>query len=235
MNFFESHIFAPVLSVAEVIALEKQIEARGTPLLELMFRAGHSVSDWIIDQLRLHPRSSSVVVFCGSGNNGGDGWVVAGDLATKGYSVTIVTALPASKLTTEPARTAALRNYETNQQNSPELTVLITPDTDQLNTLLASSALVVDAMLGTGFSGESLKDPYASWAQAINAAKTERKHNLAIVAVDVPSGLSAQTGVSADHTIVADATITMLAYKPGLLTENGRKHCGDLILAKLSD
>ncbi|MCL1879127.1 MAG: hypothetical protein FWF71_00635 [Actinomycetia bacterium] len=280
----------PVLDVAEVVALEKRIESAGTPLLELMRRAGRSVSEWTVGQLQ---PNQSTVVLCGSGNNGGDGWVIADDLVRQGYPVALVTPCPAAELLAEPARTAAIEvgalgkyrpitehghcepdpqpvtplimaeprhcgpdpqsfalpvigktGYPALQSGTPvlggassnntTLDILVNPDTDQLVRLLDSAVFVVDAILGTGFNGSELREPYAAWVNAVNAARG-RHAGLTVVAVDVPSGLSAQTGKAATPTIMADATITMLALKPGLLGKEGQQHCGKLMLARIAE
>ncbi|MCL1847605.1 MAG: NAD(P)H-hydrate epimerase [Coriobacteriia bacterium] len=215
-----------VLSVDQIRELERQIVEQGTSLFELMQRAGHSVCDHVFT---ISAGAMPVVVFCGSGNNGGDGWVIAGELAKKGYSVVLVTARVAEALSAEPARTAAL---EVVARRLPGLTVCLNPSQGELARLLESAALVVDAILGIGSDGGSIKEPYAGWIEAINVAKAARE-NLYVVAVDVPSGLNAQTGAAACPTVVADATITMLAFKPGLLVESAKHYCGDVRLARL--
>ncbi|MEE0704989.1 MAG: NAD(P)H-hydrate epimerase, partial [Adlercreutzia sp.] len=100
---------ASVLDVAAVVALEQRIAKAGTSLLELMTRAGHAVAE---AATQLQPSGGGVVVLAGSGNNGGDGWVAAQDLADRGYAVTLVTKQAAPNLTAEPARTAPLRALE---------------------------------------------------------------------------------------------------------------------------
>jgi hydroxyethylthiazole kinase-like uncharacterized protein yjeF len=217
----------PVLNVDEVVALEKLIASRGTSLFELMQRAGHSVSRFIIDCV---DREQSVAIFCGSGNNGGDGWVIADDLCAHGYSVTLVTAQIAAFIKTEPAKSAAQKTLSFDHRN---LHVIIDPSQDQLDSLLSSTTVVVDAILGTGFSGDAVRNPYSTWISAINSKNAS--HDLMVVAVDVPSGLSAQTGHAADTTLTADVTITMLAYKPGLLLDSAKKYCGKLYLAKIAN
>lgn len=218
----------PILDVVEVVALEKRIEAEGTSLWELMRKAGQSVSAWIIEAIEA---PQSVVIFCGSGNNGGDGWVIADDLASRGYEVSLITSCAAEDLRAEPARTAAL---ETSARTNAALTILIHPDTGQLTSLLQSAAVVVDAMLGIGFDGASLKQPYASWVEAINEARSTND-DLIVVAVDVPSGLNAQTGAAAHPCISADVTITMIVCKPGLMQGEGIRNCGELRLARICE
>ena len=226
-----SNTCEPVLDVKDIIALEKRIEARGTSLLELMERAGLSVAQFIRE--RIDP-PATVTIFCGTGNNGGDGWVVADLLCTQGYSVSLVTTQAADNLKVEPARSAALEVAAKKHAGlHAGLSIHVDPSREQLAELIQASALIVDAVLGTGFAGSELKEPYRSWFELINSSRAA-KDDLVVVAVDVPSGLDAQSGKAADHTVAADTTITTLAYKPGLIPEHNRKYTGDIILAQIA-
>lgn len=99
----------PVMDVAEVVALEQRIAQEGTSLYTLMTRAGKAVAEAV----RQHaPVGSHIVVLVGSGNNDGDGWVAAEDLAEQGYDVALVTKAPAAEIKAEPAKTAALKAEE---------------------------------------------------------------------------------------------------------------------------
>ena len=224
---FKHRMLEPVLSVKEVTALEKRIEAQGTSLYELMHRAGLSVAQWI--RKTLEP-TGPVVILCGSGNNGGDGWVIADFLASWNYMVSLVTAHPADVLKAEPARTTAL---EVLAKEHAQLSFYLDPQEEQLANLIGQASVVVDSLLGTGFDGSLVKDPYNSWIVAVNEAKASKVGPL-VVAVDVPSGLSAENGKAAPSTVQADTTITMLSYKPGLLKESSRRFCGDIQLASIA-
>ena len=249
-----------VLDVDEVVALERAVAEDGTPLIELMDRAGRAVADevraWV-------PDPAPVVVLAGSGNNGGDGWVVARVLAEAGYPVTLVAPDLAERLHAEPARTTALEAFALAAENGLPLSVLIVPDADVLADAVDKAEAVVDALLGTGFSGDEIREPYASWIRAANRRRFEgtrvsgrgrhrkRAHERGdherprrslpakakdapfAVAVDVPSGLSAQTGAVARPAFAADATVTMLAFKPGLMTPGAVPWTGTVKLAKL--
>lgn len=249
-----------VLDVDQVAALERAVAADGTPLAELMDRAGRTVAEevraWV-------PDPAPVVVLAGSGNNGGDGWVAARTLAEAGYPVTLVTPDLAERLRAEPARTTALDAFAAAAADGLPLSVLIAPDADVLSDAVDRAEAVVDALLGTGFSGDEVREPYASWIRAANRRRFEgargkgrgrhrkRTHERGehererrslparvkdapfAVAVDVPSGLSAQTGAVARPTFAADATVTMLAYKPGLVARGAASWTGAVKLAKL--
>lgn len=235
---------APVLDVEDVRELERRIAEGGTSLQELMDRAGSAVAwrvEAILSQIEegAHPRIGkaeiracrpTIVILCGSGNNGGDGWVAAQLLAERGFDVCVISAKTPEELRAQPARDAALRAQSalaemggvTREGDDPlpvdndglsnrfPLT-LIRPDLQTLETLMEHAEVVVDAILGIGFTGGSVKEPYCDWIHLAN--ETHDSH--ATLAVDVPSGLDAQTGASTDA-IMADETVTMIVSKPGL-------------------
>ena len=139
---------ALVLDVARVGELERAIAASGTSLATLMGRAGRAVADEV--RLR-HPKPCSVVVLAGSGNNGGDGWVAAEELARAGYQVTLASMKPAGAIRAEPARSAAEAMIERARREGFSLTVLEEPSPSELDAVLVGAGVVVDALLGTGF------------------------------------------------------------------------------------
>lgn len=228
----------PVLDVADVTKLEQAIAAGGTSLAELMERAGNAIADEVQAQLA---GPAPVVVLCGSGNNGGDGWVCARALAQAGWPVTLVAPRPAEALTAEPAHSAALKALAAAQTNQLPLTLLVAPNAEQLKLEINEAHCIVDAILGTGFSGTEVREPYATWISLANqrresASDCEQAEGdvaTRIVAADVPSGMSAQTGLAAQPCIHADATVTMIVYKPGLVKPEAARYTGTLKLAPL--
>ncbi len=212
----------PVLDVSEVVALEQRLDASGTSLAELMDRAGGALAARIEQQL---PAPAQVLVLAGSGNNGGDGWVAARLLADAGYAVALVTKRPASDIRAHPAHGAALRAAQAG------IDVRVSPGADELAGLLAQADAVIDAILGTGFAGETVREPYGAWIEAANQA--HRARGFFAIAADVPSGLSAQDGTQAAPTFCADCTVTMLAAKPGLLVPGANAVTGEVVLAPL--
>ena len=157
--------------------------------------------------------ASRVVVLCGNGNNGGDGWVAARILADAGLPVSVICAKEPHDLRAQPARNAAIEALTALEEHGAR--VLVSPDPAALESELESAAVIIDAILGTGFSGGSVAAPFDAW---IEAAVRARNEGASIIAADVPSGLSAQTGRAVRPCIKADETVTMLAMKPGLST-----------------
>lgn len=224
---------APVMDVAEIVALEQRIAQEGTSLYTLMTRAGKAVAEAV---RQYAPVGSNVVVLAGSGNNGGDGWVAAEDLAARGYNVVLATKAPAAEIKAEPAKTAALKAKEARSFRAE-----VDPDRGAIEEELKHADVVVDAILGTGFSHSEVREPYASWIALANEV-CGRKPECSgkgtgevawLIAVDCPSGLNAQTGTAAQACIHADETITMLAVKTGLLVPEAAPYVGQLRLALL--
>lgn len=213
------------LDVQDVVRLEQAIASDGTSLAELMDRAGTALA------YRVHKggQSDRVVILCGTGNNGGDGWIAARELAQRGHAVTLVTSRTPEELKAQPARDAAL-------SVSPELDrlkahVLLCPSPEELSSALNAADVIIDALLGTGFSGTSVKEPFGSW---ITAANARRDTGARVVSADVPSGLSAQTGLASEPSIIADETVTMIVSKPGLETPEAARYCGTVRVAPLA-
>jgi NAD(P)H-hydrate epimerase len=179
------------------------ITEQGIAGLELMEVAGDGLANLVLSTA---PKGR-VVVVCGKGNNGGDGFVCARRLRELGLEVDVL-------LLGEPQelRGDALANYE-RLPGSPS--VAFTADA------LSGAAAVVDAILGTGFSGEP-REPANGAIRAINRARDDT----VVVACDVPSGVDASTGEALGAAIWAHATATFHAAKPGLWINPGKTHAG---------
>jgi NAD(P)H-hydrate epimerase len=116
----------------------------------------------------------------------------------------------------------AAANFSIIQKAGLTIDVFTAPlDADRFDAALAGCAWLVDAILGTGATGEP-KSPYAEAIDRMNASGVE------IIAVDLPSGLDCDTGAAATHTIRAAHTCTFVAAKPGLLVESAKRYVGQL-------
>ena len=208
----------PVMSVADVREFEASLAEKGLTPQELMRRAGAVVA---LQAARLVD-DGAVVVLCGMGNNGGDGWVAADNLARHGYEVNVVAAATPAVMKSELARRMASRVAEMG------IPVYVNPSYEELGALLEAADVVVDAVFGTGFSG-AMPQPYDMWVEAVDDV-----FEGSIVSVDVPSGISATTGMSEGAYFEADVTVTMFAVKPGLISGRGRVAAGSVVVASLA-
>lgn len=181
------------------------IERQGVPGLDLMERAGAGVTRAVEALVPDGP----VAVVCGKGNNGGDGLVVARLLRETGRAVTVLCLAPP-----EEYRGDAAENLRRLPGEAPV-------PLDDGGASLARAAVIVDAVLGTGFQGE----PHGASVAAIEAINDAAAP---VVAVDVPSGVDASTGVVAGNAVRAAVTVTFHAAKPGLWIRPGKAHAGEV-------
>ena len=227
---------APVLDVPSVVSLEQAIAAEGTSLATLMERAGTSVTRFIMDRWKSH---CAVVVLCGTGNNGGDGWVIGRQLAQAGYPVKLVTLAAAEDLKAHPAREAALQAME-ETAGMANFQLHISPSAADVSKWTGEAEIVVDALLGTGFAYDSVREPAAGYIQELRTIMESRNCCAgsvppAIIAVDVPSGLNAQTGTPAKQTVWADYTITMITAKPASAMESCKNLYGKTYVSNIAE
>ena len=197
----------PLLDASEQRALDEwAISEQGIPGLELMERAGIGLADLVGS---LAPEGRLVVV-CGKGNNGGDGLVAARVLRSRGREVDVLLLGAAEDLRGD-ARTSLER-------------LPGAPPASFASGALAGAAGIIDAILGTGFSGEP-REPAAGAITAINDAAAG---GALVVACDVPSGVDASTGEVAGVAVHAEATATFHAAKPGLWIDPGKTRAGSV-------
>ncbi|WP_296913590.1 NAD(P)H-hydrate dehydratase [uncultured Megasphaera sp.] len=195
----------------------------------LMENAGHAVAEragaWLDGW-----DGKDVVLFCGKGNNGGDGFVIARHILAAGARA-YVYILGQEEDYSDEAR----QHLHTLQQLADEETCLLLPapqsdaDWQLLQKRLLASSVVIDAMLGTGFHG-SLRQPIASIVAEVNAAAAAGAGT--VIAVDMPTGVNSDTGAVSngdddeDGPLFADMTVTFGALKRGLVLYPGRACAG---------
>jgi NAD(P)H-hydrate epimerase len=207
----------PLLPPAAIRELDRRAIADfGIPGIVLMENAGRGCAEFISN---LKP-AGTVVICCGKGNNGGDGFVIARHLNSRAIPVEVL-------LFTDPTelRGDALTNHEIARRSQIPLTVCddqTTPEPAWLSSALAklqAAALIVDALLGTGTTGEP-RCPLNMAIDAINAAKKPT------IAIDLPSGLDAATGIPAQTTVRASHTLTFVAEKIGFANPVAKEYLG---------
>jgi NAD(P)H-hydrate epimerase len=213
----------PLLDADTVRAADRfAIDERGVASLDLMERAGAGVAR-VLE--RIAP-DGPVTVVCGKRNNGGDGLVVARLLREAGRRVTVVcTAPPAEFAGDAGANLERLPGDEPVRLDGSPWSAAVDATSASppasLTDVFGAQAAVVDALLGTGFAGEP-RGTVANAIEAINATGAP------VVAVDVPSGVDASTGVVRAGAVRASATVTFHAAKPGLWIRPGKAHAGDV-------
>ncbi|PIE43552.1 MAG: bifunctional ADP-dependent NAD(P)H-hydrate dehydratase/NAD(P)H-hydrate epimerase [Gammaproteobacteria bacterium] len=180
------------------------IEQHHIPGFELMGRAGRVAFQCL---LREWPHKSAVTVFCGGGNNGGDGYIVAGLAAEHGLEVVCYGLVSPDKLTGD-AKTA----YEWAKDRGVE------PLQWSSDSPPVQGSVVVDALLGTGLAGAVRSD----YVQAINAINESSE----VLAIDIPSGLHSDSGAILNASVKAKHTVTFIGLKVGLFTGAGPDRAG---------
>jgi hydroxyethylthiazole kinase-like uncharacterized protein yjeF len=198
----------------EMRALELNAEYFGVSRLLLMENAGHNVALEIVQRFR---RGKNVAIFCGLGGNGGDGFVTARHLTSMNFKVTVIIA----GKTKEISDKAALENWAP-LQFLKKIPIYEVYDTTLIPDMTAD--IVVDALLGTGTKGK-LRPPILQLVKTINAMDSFR------VAVDVPTGIDADTGEVLGDAVKADLTITFHKTKNGF--RKAKKYVGELIVKSI--
>lgn len=196
------------MSEADRLAIAAGVDGR-----DLMKNAGRAVAQEVA--LRF-PDAGSIAVLCGPGNNGGDGFVAARHLVERGYSVSLGLLGERDRLSGDAA--AAARDW--------------TGEVSELDpSLLDGAEVVIDALFGAGIA-RRLEGIAAACVAALNVAP------LAVVAVDVPSGIDGTSGQvmgagEGGIAVDADVTVTFFRRKPGHVLLPGRLHCGEVVLADI--
>ncbi len=194
-----------IMTVAEMTAADRAAVSLGVPISTLMERAGIAVAEAVRARFSHRP----VVIWCGPGDNGGDGYVAARHLRSKGWSVRVEASAPP---VTEAARRAAVRWKGETGRLSPEP---------------GQADIFIDALFGAGLS-RPLEGDVAKLARASNLLSKP------IIAIDVPSGVSGDTGRALGETAFrADITVTFHRRKLAHCLMDGRAACGEVIVADI--
>jgi NAD(P)H-hydrate epimerase len=193
-----------MISEKEIKVLDKNSEFFGVSTLQLMENAGKSTTEFIKSIVK--NTKKTILIFCGAGNNGGDGLVAARYLS-QDYTISVFLAGPEMKTELGKKNLQKLQPYNVKLFTAPS----------DIEKLLADHDVLVDALLGIGLSGE-LKEPYASLVKKINAAKKKL-----IFSVDVPTGLGTTIAIKPTY------TITFHDVKEGMNEKNsGNIHVADI-------
>jgi len=199
---------AELYTVKQIRELEQlAVTKYNIPEKSMMERAGHAAFEALLD---LDASLESIAVICGTGNNGGDGYVLARLAKQHDYDVKVYYAGELEKLTpiAKDAYQACLEANVPIQAFTPESVLEVD--------------VIVDAILGLGLRGQVHGCALAA-IQAINASPSQ------VLSIDVPSGLDADTGNVLGEAVVASMTITFIGNKRGLMTGEARDYCGTIV------
>ena len=197
------------------------IEHFGIPGMVLMENAGRAVADEVAALLDERV-NASVMIVCGAGNNGGDGFVAARHLMNRGYRVTVLLCHEAVIL-----RGDACRNWEIIAAMQCVIRMMHAFSVQERRALIDTADIIVDALFGIGLNAPVTGD-LALLIDEINAAEKP------VVAVDVPSGLDADTGEVLGTAVRATVTVTMGAVKTGMAVAAAQAYVGRLVVADIS-
>ncbi len=200
-----------LLTTAEMGRADHLTVEAGTPGAILMDRAGSAVAVHCADLIGDARAGAAVLVLCGPGNNGGDGFVAARRLKASGIAVRVGLLGRREDLSFDAAEAA--RGWAGPVETAAGLS-------------LDRVTLIVDALFGAGLS-RALDGEAAGLVERVNAS------GLPVVAIDVPSGIDGNTGAAAGPAIRAGSTVTFFRRKPGHLLIPGRLHCGACVLADI--
>lgn len=199
------------------------INNMGISGLVLMENAGRNVADAIEGHMMLYRYDTAkIAIVIGSGNNGGDGFVIARHLTMRGFYVEAFVVVPKEKITGD----AAVNMEIANQFQLP--IHFVNDKLYDFSAELSGFDAIVDAIGGTGITGV-LAGPQASAVEAVNNHAGKAK----IFAVDIPTGLDCDKGISQGPAIRADLTVTFVAKKKGFSEPGAKKHTGDVMVADI--
>ena len=195
------------VTVAQMKQIEHDADAAGLSYTQMMENAGQAAAKVLLEKKDFQ----TAAVFCGTGNNGGDGFVLARALHETGKEVRIIL------VGGTPKTADAILNWEKAQSLNIPIKPLDDLTEEEKNWILNADA-VVDALYGTGFHGE-LRPAGNAACNLINQSQGF------CLALDLPSGLNADTGLAAEGTVQADLTVTFHTSKP--CHRLNPKQCGE--------
>jgi NAD(P)H-hydrate epimerase len=187
----------------------------------MMENAGHGLADFIVNKFKIKLKEKKIVVVCGLGNNGGDGFVASRHLTcySPAYVTVILFGYP-SDIRSEEAHI----NWEILQKMKSVEVIFSKDLNDYIKAKINKADIIIDGIFGTGIKGE-IRYPYAHAIDLINSSKAY------VVSIDVPSGLDPTTGIVHEKCVKADATVTFHRMKKGLL--KNKKYTGTIHVERI--
>ena len=212
-----------VVSAEEMRLCDKTASrAYGIPTLLLMENAGSAVASFVEENFGpTHGRH--IVLVCGKGNNGGDGFVAARHFVNQGAQVSVLMISNARELRGDAKTNFTILSRIAKASGGK---LAIRPFSSATVKSLEPPDIIVDALIGTGFSG-TVRKPVLSAIRWMNS------RTVPVVSVDIPSGVDASTGIVEDAAVEASATVTLGLLKTGLFCNQGQDHAGDVVVADI--
>lgn len=219
----------PAISAEMMTGADHKAQALGYPPERLMEHAGTAVAAAVralavdVDRWGNGP----IVILCGPGNNGGDGYVAARRLALAGARVIVAVVATESR----PKGAAAARNWDRIARDAgiDKVHLPVARDVAMFGKGIEKAAVIVDALLGTGVRG-ALRDPIRAAVEVIERA---RAAGVPIVAVDTPTAVDLSSGEPSEPAVRADLTVTFHRPKTGLATRRGASYAGKILVAPI--
>lgn len=208
---------------------DRRAQALGVPEERLMEHAGTAVAAAVralaVDTGRWG--NGPIVVLCGPGNNGGDGYVAARRLALNGARVVVAVVANEAR----PAGATSARNWDRIARDTgiAKVHAPVARDVAVFGQGIEKAAVIVDALLGTGVRGP-LREPIRSAVEIVNKARTS---GVPVVAVDTPTAVDLSSGEPSEPAVRADLTVTFHRPKTGLATRRGAAHAGKVLVAPI--
>jgi len=219
----------PAIGAEAMTGADRRAQALGVSEERLMEHAGTAVAAAVralaVDTGRWG--TGPIVILCGPGNNGGDGFVAARRLALAGAQV--VVAIVANEA--RPRGAAAARNWDRIARDTgiAKVHVPVARDVAVFGQGIERAAVIVDSLLGTGVRGP-LRDPIRTAVELIDRS---RAGGIPVVAVDTPTAIDLSSGEPSDPAVRADLTVTFHRPKTGLATRRGAAHAGKVLVAPI--
>ncbi len=211
-----------ILSVEQVRKTDEYaINTIGVPSIVLMENAANFAFRKIKKIARKHKISSKpkTIILCGSGNNGGDGWALA-RLMLNDFDVRVVSIAQIDKMSSE-----SKINYSALKYLAGDKIIQVNEDKD-LDGINWTADIIIDALIGVGGS-DAIRGKTALILKLLSKIKASK------IAIDVPTGLNADSGEAFEYCFEADYTITIFAVKKGMLIKSGFDKCGKILTANL--
>ncbi|QHI71211.1 NAD(P)H-hydrate epimerase [Aminipila terrae] len=217
--------YLDIVTCTQMKEIEQQANEAGLSYYKMMENAGNAAVRFIVEKSqKIENRINDAIIFCGKGNNGGDGYVVARELAVRGMNVTVVMA------DGQPKTEDAIKNANIVLRRGIPV-IDAKAYFQDIPEIVEAADIVVDAIYGTGFHG-SFQKTVRDCAKLINdGSKSDTKKM--VFALDIPTGLNGDVGEPDADTVVADYTIAFHRLKPVHRLKEASPYCGEVVVASI--